>query len=212
MVSSFASQPSVVAELVTELAEHQVLVLWIIALASVTLLMIAGLALRIWRRRRATREQPEPDLFIDVTALPLTAMPAGGPRAEIYGTPVQLAVIVVAPAGRKGELPPAELLPSVLERLVPGLPQVIASHRPQLHRWPPQLSTQGFAQRFFGQVMLPGDHGKGTPWCSLAGKLQLGNRLFLVGLVCRSAQPNGLGQITIQHEAQWLDVLRIHDE
>lgn len=212
MVLSFASPPTVFAEMFSELAEHQVLVLWIIVLGGITLLMIAGLALRIWRRRRATRVQPEPDLFIDVAKLALAAVPAGGPRAEVYGTPVQLAVVVVAPAGRKGELPPADLLPNVLERLVPGLPQVIASHRPQLHRWPPQLSTHGFAQRFFSQVMLPGDHGKGTPWCSLAGKLQLGNRLFLVGLVCRSAQPNGLGHITIQHEAQWLDVLRIRDE
>ncbi len=212
MVSAFLLQPTIFAELIPDLDEHQMLVLWVSVLGGVTLLLIAGLALRIWRRRRATRNLPEPELFIDVSTLELGAMPEAGPRAEIYGTPVQIAVVVVAAAGRQGELPPSEILPGVLERLVPGLPQVIASHRPQLHRWPPQLSTHGFAQRFFNQVMLPGDHGKGTPWCSLAGKLQLGNRLFLVGLACRAAQPNGLGQFIVQHDGQWVDILRIRVE
>jgi hypothetical protein len=191
---------------------RQSLILGGFVLGAVVLATLAGLLLLIWRRRRATSQLPEPDLFIDVTKLNLVAMPETGPRAEIYGTPVQIAVVVVAPAGRQGELPPPDMLPGVLERLVPGLPSVIASHRPRLCQWPQQLSTQGFAQRFFNQVMLPGDRGKGTPWCSLAGKLQLGNRLFLVGLACRAAQPNGLGQIVIQHEGQWLDILRIRDE
>jgi hypothetical protein len=188
---------------------QQSLVFWGLVLGGAVLAILAGLLLLVWRRRRATSQIPEPDLFIDVTKLDLVAMPDTGPRAEIYGTPVQIAVVVVAPAGRQGELPPPDMLPGVLERLVPGLPSVIASHRPRLCQWPQQLSTQGFAQRFFNLVMLPGDRGKGTSWCSLAGKLQLGDRLFLVGLACRATQPNGLGQIAIQHEGQWLDILRI---
>lgn len=210
MASAFSLHLVILAEMMSEFDERQVL--WGAALSGVVLVALVGLILLIWRRRRATRVLPEPQMLIDVTTLELGAMPQTGPRAEIYGTPVQIAVIVVAPAGRHGELPPPEVLPGVLERLVPGLPQVIASHRPQLYRWPPQLSTQGFAQRFFNQVILPGDHGKGTPWCSLVGKLQLGSRLFLVGLACRAAQPNGLGQFIIQHEGQWLDILRIRGE
>jgi hypothetical protein len=123
-----------------------------------------------------------------------------------------LAVVVVAPAGRQGELPPPEVLPGLIDRLVPGLSSVIASHRPLICRWPAQLSTQGFAQRFLNQVALPGDHGKGTPWCSIAGKLKVGDRLFLVGIVCCAHQPNGLSQVVVQHEGQWLDILRIRDE
>jgi hypothetical protein len=58
-------------------------------------------------------------------------------------------------------------------------------------------------------VALPGDRGKGTPWCSIAGRLQVGDRLFLIGLVCCAHQPNALSQFVVQHEGQWLDILRI---
>ena len=163
-------------------------------------------------RSRRVRRQPEPDLFVDVGQLDAAGPPPQGPRLEFYGTPVRLAVVVVAPAGRHGELPPAGVLPSLMDRLVPGLPNVVAVHRPMICRWPAQLSTQGFAQSFFNQVALPGDRGKGTPWCSIAGKLQVGDRLFLVGLVCCANQSNGLSQVVVQHEGQWLDILRIRDE
>ena len=78
-------------------------------------------------------------------------------------------------------------------------------------RWPSQLSSQGFAQSFFNHLALPGNRGKGTPWCSIAGRLQLGDRAFLVGLVCTSGSPNGLGQVVVRHEGQWLDILRIRE-
>jgi len=212
MATAFPILLSVFAEVMELDSRQSLLLLEGSVLGGVVLVILIGLLLLIWRRRRAARVLPEPDLFVDVTKLDLGAMPESGPRAEIYGTPVQIAVVVVAPVGRQGELPPPDMLPGVLERLVPGLPKVIASHRPLLCRWPQQFSTQGFAQRFFNQVTLPGDHGKGTPWCSLAGKLQIGSRLFLVGLVCRATQPNGLGQTVIHHEGQWLDILRVHDE
>ena len=83
MVSAFLLQPTIFAELIPDLDEHQMLVLWVSVLGGVTLLLIAGLALRIWRRRRATRNLPEPELFIDVSTLELGAMPEAGPRAEI---------------------------------------------------------------------------------------------------------------------------------
>jgi hypothetical protein len=58
-------------------------------------------------------------------------------------------------------------------------------------------------------VTLPGDRGKGTAWCSLAGKFRAAGQVFLAGLVACAAKPNGLGQFVIQHEGQWNDVLRI---
>jgi hypothetical protein len=123
-----------------------------------------------------------------------------------------LAVVVVAPGGRGGELPSSDLLPGLMERLLPGMTQVIAAHHPKICRWPQQLSSQGFAQKFFNQVTLPGTRGKGTPWCSIAGKLTVGERTFLVGLVLCAGAANALGQVTVQHEGQWLDILRIRTE
>ncbi|MHB8970744.1 MAG: hypothetical protein ACYC3X_07485 [Pirellulaceae bacterium] len=183
---------------------------WGIEAAAVVLLVL--LAFRILRRNRQVDRQPIPDLFVDVSELDASGPPASGPRAEFYGLPVRLAVVVVAPGGRQGELPPPEVLPGLIDRLVPGLSSVIASHRPLICRWPVQLSTQGFSQRFLNLMALPGDHGKGTPWCSISGKLKVGDRLFLIGIVCCAQQPNGLGQVVVQHEGQWLDILRIRDE
>lgn len=185
---------------------------WMIALAAGIALAVAAVALfAVLRGRRRIAAPPEPDLFLDVDQLDASGPPSQGARLEFYGTPVRLAVVVVAPAGRQGEQPPAGVLPTLLDRLIPGLPRVVADHRPLICRWPAQLSTQGFAQSFFNHVALPGDRGKGTPWCSIAGRLQVGDRMFLVGLVCCASQPTGLGQFVVQHEGQWLDILRIRD-
>jgi hypothetical protein len=96
-----------------------------------------------------------------------------------------------------------------MEQLVPGMSSVLAHHQPLICRWPAQLSSTGFAQSFFNHVALPGARGRGTPWCSLAGKLAVGDRVFLVGLVFCAATSNSLSQMTVEHEGQWLDVLRI---
>jgi hypothetical protein len=180
--------------------------------AGIVVIVVVLAVVRWMRTGRKVRRQPEPDLFVDVGQLDAAGPSLQGPRIEFYGTPVRLAVLVVAPAGRHGELPPAGVLPSLMDRLVPGLPNVVADHQPLICRWPAQLSTQGFAQSFFNQVALPGDRGKGTPWCSIAGKLQVGDRLFVVGLVCCASQSNGLSQVVVQHEGQWLDILRIRDK
>ncbi|MHB8862789.1 MAG: hypothetical protein ACYC6N_10310 [Pirellulaceae bacterium] len=184
---------------------------WAVA-AAIILLLLLFVAIRILRRKRDADRQPLPDLFVDVGRLDSSGPPAAGPRAEFYGLPVRLAVVVLAPAGRQGELPPAEVLPGLMDRLVPGLSGILASHNPMMCRWPAQLSSQGFAQRFFNQVALPGDRGKGTPWCSIAGRLKVGDRLFLIGMLCCAHQPNGLSQVVVHHEGQWLDILRIRDE
>jgi len=184
---------------------------WAAGVAPVVLLLILLGLVRIVRARRRTRGLPELMPFIDVGLLAASGPPPHGPRLEFYGTPVRLAVVVIAPAGRQGELPPAAALPTLLDRLVPGLPGVVASHQPLICRWPAQLSAQGFAQSFFNHVALPGDRGKSTPWCSIAGKLQVGDRVFLLGFVCCASHPNALGQFVVQYEGQWLDMLRIRD-
>lgn len=194
------------------LGEFMIIPAWWETFAVAAVVFLVLLAVRILRRKRKADRQPIPDLFVDVSRLDASGPPAVGPHAEFYGLPVRLAVVVVAPAGRQGELPPPEVLPGLIDRLVPGLSSIIADQRPMICRWPVQLSSQGFAQRFFNQVALPGDHGKGTPWCSIAGKLKVGDRLFLIGIVCCAHQPNGLSQVIVQHEGQWLDILRIRDE
>jgi hypothetical protein len=146
---------------------------------------------------------------LDVEALPFVGVPASGPRLEYYGTPVRLAALVLAPAGRGVALPTNEHVPKLLEDLIPGLAQVIHAQRPVFRRWPQQLSSQGFTQLFFSKVALPRDRGKGTPWCSAAGKFESEGKQFLVGIICRADAPNSLSQTVVQHHGQWHDVLRV---
>jgi hypothetical protein len=174
----------------------------------VVLLLIAIVFLLL--RRRARQPAPAlPDLRIDVAALPAHGPQEAGPRLEFYGTPVRLAVLVLAPAGRNNALPAEGELATVLDDLFPGFAAVVAAHQPLIRPWPYQLSTQGFASSFFGNVRVPGDRGKGTPWCAVAGRFETGNQQLLAGLVCVAGRPNSLSQLTVTHVGQWMDVLRI---
>ncbi len=131
-------------------------------------------------------------------------------RVEVYNVPVRIAAVVIAPAGRDTMLPAD--IPKLLDQLAPGLGTVCEKDRPSIVRWPAQLSTQGFSRAFFMNAPLPGDQGKGTPWCSVAGRLEERDVSALIGLVLHAAGPNSLGQIVVERATQWLDVLRIrHD-
>jgi hypothetical protein len=196
--------------------EHQVLPIALptlviagaVVLVAFVLLVVL---LRILRRRPASKAGAPQDLSIDIKSLDASGPPAKSPRLEFYGTPVRLVVFVLAPVGRGGNMPSAERLREVVDYLVPGLSKVLAVHQPIYRQWPPQLSSQGFARALFANVRLPGDDGKGTPWCSVAGKFSIGEEHLLAGLVCCAAGPNGLSQVTVEHEGQWLDVLRVKE-
>lgn len=182
------------------------------------ILIVAGLTLfmclvfLIWRRLRR-REQaaapPPADLAIDVSTLPLNGPDNTRLRIEVYGIPVRIAVIVLAPVGRVGSLPPADEFTKLIEQLVPGFSDVVIRDQPVVRPWPGQLSSQGFANAFFNHVPLPGARGKGTPWCSLVGKFTAHGKQFLAGIVCCASRENSLSQLVIQHEGQWNDVLRV---
>ncbi len=133
------------------------------------------------------------------------------PRLEIYHIPVQLAAIVIAPAGRNRELPDLHETVALIDHLAPGFGEVFTQHEPKVVFWPAQLSTEGFIRSFFRHVPLPGSKGRGTPWCSLAGRIETTEETLLVGLVCRAANANSLSQIFIDRASKWLDVVRIRD-
>ena len=177
--------------------------------------VVLAVLLTVWVVFQKLRRKPEPEtevapnLRLDVSSLPSGGPPRGKPYLEFYSVPVRLAAIVVAPVGRDGQLPKNEHLPLVMEAILPGLMKVLTAHQPQFVRWPAQLSTQGFAHAFFNNVPLPGDHGRGTPWCSIAGKVELPVGHFLVGLVCCAAEPNSLGEVIAKHAAGWPDVIRV---
>lgn len=148
-------------------------------------------------------------LEISIAALPSSPPPAGGAVLEIYNLPMRLALLVIAPVGREGKFPPNEHLPLLVDAVAPNLMQVLTDHQPEFRRWPPQLSSQGFSQVFFKNVPLPGEGGKNTPWCGLAGRFDTPGGPFLAGLVCVAQKPNSIGQIAVAQPGQWLDILRV---
>jgi len=192
---------------------HQIAML-VVAVGLAALSVVCLRMLRRWRSERAASSSPEPDLLIDVAALPDQEVgppgpPPGGQQLEIYHVPVRIAVLVLAPVGRDATLPGREKLPELLDQLTPNLMTVLDRQQPVYRQWPAQLSSQGFVRRFFRHVLLPGEHGKGTPWCVVAGRLAADSRAILVGMVLRAETPNSLSQIEIHRESQWLDVLRV---
>jgi hypothetical protein len=184
---------------------------WVlVAIGAAGLLLLAiFLALGLSARRRKPVESPTIDLVIDVQELPANGPPNDGPKLEFYGIPVRLAVLVLAPAGRNAQLPSHQKLVGVLDDLVPGLASVVLAHRPLLRQWPGQLSSQGFIYSFFSNVRLPGDRGKGTPWCSTAGRFDAEGQQLLAGFLCAAEKPNSMSQVAISDARQWMEVLRV---
>jgi hypothetical protein len=181
-------------------------------LGGSVLLLVLAILYAVWEAIHRRRRRPvgrTPELAIDVSTLPAGGPPAAGPQIEFYNLPMRLAVIVVAPAGRVSRLPPLEEIHGVLDAIVPGLADVAVAQQSMLYYWPPQLSSRGFAHGFFRHVPLPGDGGKGTPWSAAAGGFKVGDQPFTAGLILTAASPNALGQVIVETDTKWLDVLRV---
>ena len=194
----------------SEPVSTEILIAVLAAACGALLMIVFGLSWAL-RRRRARPSLPETDLRIDVSQLPAAGPPAEGPVLEFYGMPVRLVVLILAPAGRGNRLPPQEQMARTLDDLVPGLAAVVLQHRPLIRQWPGQLSTQGFTHSFFNNVQLPGDRGKGTPWCSVAGRFDAGDQQLLAGMLCAAHKPHSMGQVTVSHVGQWFDVVRVKE-
>ena len=183
---------------------------WLIyVVAAIAAILASWIVWRLLRRRRGRLPRAEVDLTIDVASLGTAGPLPGASLLEHFSVPVRLAAIVVAPAGRARQLPPWGQLGGVFEGIVPGLAQVVVTHDTLVRRWPQQLSTSGFAHSFFRHAKLPGDGGKGTQWCSAAGVARVRGQPVMAGLLMRSELPNSLGQVIVEHESKWLDVLRV---
>ena len=180
----------------------------------VVAIVVAGVGAAVLLTRRSIAKGANPgalpnreaDLSIDVAAL-TTAAPNEHSGLAFYGAPVRIAVLVVAPTGR-GRLPDAEGIGPLLEHWLPDIQRIASADQPIFQRWPEQLSVQGFQHAFFHHCSLPGSRGKGTVWCSAAGPFLCDDRRYLVGVICRTAQPNSLSEVAVTRDSQWLEILR----
>ena len=178
------------------------------ALLGLAEIVVVVVVVRVLRSRRAPPPEAPPDLTIDVASLPTVRAPVSGPRLHFLHVPVRLAVVVLAPAGRVREVP-ADQVSDVLDSIVPGLSQVVSTHSPMIRRWPGQMSIRGFANTFSMHAKLPGQGGRGTPWCSAAGVFKVAGQPMMAGLVMCADAPTNIGPMVVERETQWLDLLRI---
>jgi len=185
---------------------------WFLPAAVMVGLMVlisAVMLVRRWRQRRRKPKWVEPDLRIDVARLELRPVPEV-PMLLFHSEPVRLDIVVLAPAGRTGSLPPPQSWPMLMEAVAPGLMRVVQTHEPQFVRWPSQLSINGFIHQFFRNVVLPGDRGRGTPFCAAVGPARgTDGQLFLIGMIMHADHPLFLSFEEVESETMWRRLIEV---
>ncbi|MDD3469537.1 MAG: hypothetical protein PHE53_06095, partial [Thermoguttaceae bacterium] len=149
------------------------------------------------------------------TLEPLPPLPVNAAAITIYGVPLRLAAIIVAPAGNQRNIANyAELLES-FEQAVPGFARVLKTHKPKIVPWGAQLSTTGFAAKFHANVPLPEanelsanseqEYGlqNGSHWCSVVGPMRRGEQTLLVGLVLHCETLTTVGRCAAENPQLW---------
>jgi hypothetical protein len=179
----------------------------IAAVAAVVLLAIAF----VWLRRKKPHAAAVPPPAIELSRLGERGPPAAACRLECYEIPVRLAALVLAPAGASRALPPRDFWSALIDQIVPGLAEVVRQHGTELMAWPPQLSPRGFSQQFFSSLALPGDHGKGSRWCAVAGRFEASGQPWMVGMALCADKPNSLSEYLVESTG-WLGVLRVRQQ
>lgn len=148
---------------------------------------------------------------LNVSHLGTGGPPAAGPRLEMYGIPVRLAALVLAPVGRSSKID-SDQLPQTVDQLVFGLHKVMGYHQPVFQLWAEQISVHGFESSFLNQIKLPGNRGKGTVWSAFAGRFTMGEQTLLAGIVVCADQPNSYGETIVEHDGQWINCLRVRQD
>jgi hypothetical protein len=179
------------------------------AVALIVLLLLIGIVDLIWiklfrnRRRIPQAAGPEEDL----RQLPPPLLPAGDKQFSVYHVPARVRLIVAAPAG-VGKGLDEKQVKKLLERVWPGVREVLAVDKPRVRVWPAQLSQQGFALAFHRHLLKPDAQANASPWISVAGKASLEGETLMLGLVFWSQEKTTFGQLTLEPH-QWRDVIRL---
>lgn len=160
----------------------------------------------LWLRRgRRTAVDPEAALIENLGEY----APAGpGPqRLQLYGQPLRLRLVVLAPLGKRAA-PTDDAVEPLLNSVLPGLGDIARQDRPRIRVWPPQLSQHGFAPTFFRLTHRPEQAGKASPWILVAGPVRAGGQQFLLGLALVADKPTDRGNLALQMR-QWCEVFRV---
>ncbi|MDO4557761.1 MAG: hypothetical protein Q4C47_02215, partial [Planctomycetia bacterium] len=93
--------------------------------------------LRIVERFRGMSVVDDDAAMVDLRALEsrLSPLAPDAPRVALYGVPLRLVAVVVAPAGNQSPFRGYQELSRAMELAVPGLSQVLKTHAPEIILW-----------------------------------------------------------------------------
>jgi hypothetical protein len=171
-------------------------------------LLVATAAFLLSRRKTSKAAQPAENRTIDLDALSLITLPPNACHLDVYHSPTQLAVLVLAPIGRAHDLPEKGEWRNLLEQLCPGFGDILDEHQPVFRRWPAQMSHAGFYRSFFANMRSAEALHSPTRWYKLAGKLDWFDRQILVGIVARTSSKSPLAPIEVEQPGKWREILR----
>lgn len=129
------------------------------------------------------------------------------PSVKIRQEQGWLRVVVVAPVD-KNVIVDENVVDWMLERVIPGLRDLMIRDQPEVVIWPAQLSTMGFSNTFHRCIVTGFREDEMSPWVLLAGRAQGGGQTLFVGLAFRTARNSSLGRMNLQPD-QWLDVIKM---
>ena len=187
--------------------------MWLVAggAAVLAVLLMVRQLLRMLRRPERV-SLVDSALVFDVATIPWSSDPLTASRLTVYHMPARVGLVVIAPLGRDTRRPTVTEVSALLDQIVPGLAEVVTGDQSAVRVWPRQLSGKGFAHSLARHVRLPGEHGRGSPWCLVTGRASLENEPFGIGIALRTASPNSLSLVNLESDHQWLDVLRVKSD
>lgn len=177
-------------------------------LTGVVILAVVAVLWRQWRRRSAATVVSDLDERLAAYP-PAPPMPSGQQWLHVHGLPVRVRLVVVAPLGTDALRPQTWDVTELLNAVIPGLGHLPGLDQPRIRIWPTQLSQAGFMAAFRRHTLLPEPEARLSPWLLVMGRVLWRDRPYMVGLACRSAQPQTLGRVVVEQPHLWMGVLRL---
>jgi hypothetical protein len=179
----------------------------ILGVGGLVLVVILWVLIRKLRFQGDKAAIKKANLEEDLSQYPPLKPSTGDRQLRAEGVPVRMRLVVVAPAGKDGEVQ-ADDVEEMLEKVLPGLGEIYRGDKPRIKVWPRQLSYEGFTKHFQRNMITLEGEGEMSPWILLGGRAKLGKQQIMLGLALQAAKPTTVGRRALEaHE--WPTVLRV---
>lgn len=184
---------------------------WVVVVAVgglILLVIMAAFLRRLFRKPRRPAKKT-PILDEELASYPPPPALWGEQRLTIYGLPVRLRLVVVAPLGYEaGEITPDQV-EAILGLTLPGLGQMVRADKPRIRVWPTQMSYQGFFAAFRRHTLLPDPENQLSRWVLAMGRTFFERRPLVIGLVLLADQETPINRVALEQPHQWVEAMRV---